>query len=60
MPPCITFLEYEKAFERVHHQKLWNILMARGVPVHLLKAIKSLCANKRIFIDIRQKVSALY
>ena len=31
------FIYYAKAFDHVHHNKLWNILQEMGIPDHLLR-----------------------
>jgi len=38
----IAFLDLEKAFDRVNQNQLWQILNKRGIPFHLVEAIKSL------------------
>ena len=36
------FIEYTKAFDCVDHNKLWNILQAMGIPVHLTCLLRNL------------------
>ena len=31
----ICFIDYAKAFDRVDHNKLWNVLKEMGIPDHL-------------------------
>ena len=37
----MTFLDIEKAFDRVNRNKLWQILNKRGIPYHLIEVIKA-------------------
>jgi hypothetical protein len=41
-PLYMPFLDYEKAYDGVNRQKLWEILKSYGAPKSLLTAIKSL------------------
>lgn len=42
----MCFIDYSKAFDCVDHNKLWNILMEMGVPLHLVTLMKSLYTNQ--------------
>ena len=39
------FIDYVKAFDCVHHNKLWKILKEMGVPDHLVCHLRNLCAG---------------
>ena len=41
-PLYLLFLDFEKAYDRVKRQNLWEILMHLQVPNNLINAIKSL------------------
>ena len=38
-PVFLCFLDLEKAFDRVNHFKLFNILLKRGMPHHLIRSL---------------------
>ena len=40
------FIEYAKAFDCVHHNKLWKILKEMGIPDHLICLLKHLYAGQ--------------
>ena len=39
------FIDYEKAFDCVDHNKLWNILKEMGIPDHLTCLLRNLYAG---------------
>ena len=39
------FIDYAKAFDCVHHNKLWKVLKEMGIPDHLTCLLKNLCAG---------------
>ena len=43
----ITFVDFQKAFDSVHHAKMMKILSAYGIPDELVKAISLLYENTR-------------
>ena len=43
----ITFVDFRKAFDSVHRDKMMNILSAYGIPDELAKAISLLYENTR-------------
>jgi sorting nexin-29 len=59
-PTYIAFIDYEKAFYTISRTKLWKALNSKGIPQHLIRAIKSLCVNTKINISMRNKTSANY
>ena len=40
------FIDYAKAFDCVHHNKLWKILKEMGIPDHLICLLKNLHADQ--------------
>ena len=40
------FIEYAKAFDCMYHNKLWKILKEMGIPDHLTRLLKNLCAGQ--------------
>ena len=38
----ICFIDYAKAFDCVHHNKLWTILQEMGIPDHLTCLLRNL------------------
>ena len=37
---CINFIDFQKAFDRVHRESLWKILQAYGLPPKIINLIK--------------------
>lgn len=52
LPTYIIFIDYEKAFDNVCRNKLWIIMKQKGIPQHLISAIKSLYVENKIRIGI--------
>ena len=40
----VCFIDYAKAFDCVHHKKLWKILKEMGIPDHLIYLLRNLYA----------------
>ena len=40
------FIDYDKAFDCVDHNKLWKILKEMGMPDHLTCLLRNLCAGQ--------------
>ena len=40
------FIDYDKAFDCVHHNKLWQILKEMGIPNHLTSLLRNLYAGQ--------------
>jgi hypothetical protein len=45
------FVDYEKAFDRVNRNKFWSIMIKRGFPQHLIRAVQSLYHETQIIIE---------
>ena len=41
-----TFIDYDKVFDCVDHNKLWEILKEMGIPVHLTCLLRNLYAGQ--------------
>ena len=41
-----SFIDYVKAFDCVHHNKLWKILQVMGIPDHLICLLRNLYAGQ--------------
>ena len=40
------FIDYAKAFDSVNHNKMWKILKVMGIPDHLTRVLRNLCAGQ--------------
>lgn len=49
-----------KAFDKVRRPLLWEILIKKGIPYHLIQVIKSLYAGTRICIDTGFKIGKTF
>jgi hypothetical protein len=49
LPLFILFVEYEKAYDNVNREKLWE-MMENNVPNYLLNTIKSIYRNTKVRI----------
>lgn len=43
----IHFVDFEKAFDSIHREGLWNILRMNGIPQHIVALIKTFYTNFR-------------
>ena len=53
----VNFIDYEKAFDSIHRDSLWQILRAYGIPQRIINIIKCFCSNFTCCIgqgDLRQ------
>lgn len=57
IPTCIAFIDYEKAFDTVKRDKLWEILIERGIPKHLITTIQCLYKNTTIKIKLNKGIT---
>jgi len=51
------FIDYEKAFDNIQGQILFNILKSRHIPDTLLKAIVDIYTQNKILIKFNNKIS---
>ena len=47
LPAVLTFIDFKKAFDSIHRNKMMNILKAYGIPPNLLNAIGNMYTNTR-------------
>ena len=47
------FIDYVKAFEYVHHNKLWKVLKEMGIPDHLSCLLRNVCAGQEAVVRTR-------
>ena len=54
------FIDYAKAFDCVHHNKLWKILKEIGIPDHLTCLLKNLYARQEatVRMDMEQWIGS--
>ena len=54
------FIDYAKAFDYVHHNKLWKILKEMGIPDHLTCLLRNLYAGQeaRVRVDMEQQTGS--
>ena len=52
------FIDYDKDFDRVHHNKLWEILREVGIPDHLTCFLKNLYAGPEA--TVRTALGTMY
>jgi hypothetical protein len=50
------FVDYEKYFDRLIRQKLWEILPRKGTPMHIVQVVKSLYKETLICVDMGNRV----
>lgn len=50
MPTYTAFVDFEKAFDKVDHMKLWSILHSNGYPRHLMEFVKILYNGRTILL----------
>ena len=48
LPLYLLFVDYEKAYDNINRQTLWEILKEYHIPLSLIEAIKSLYQNNRV------------
>ena len=54
------FIDYAKAFDCVHHNKLWKILKEMGIPDHLTCLLRNLYAGQKqqLELDMEKQILA--
>jgi hypothetical protein len=56
LPQFILFIDYEKAYDNVNRDKLWE-MMDNKIPNYLLNTIKSIYRNTKIRIKFNDDIS---
>ena len=54
------FIDYSKAFDSVHHNKLWNILKEMGIPDHLACLLRNLYAGQEATVRTGHGMTAWF
>ena len=54
------FFDYSKAFDCVHHNKLWNILKEMGIPDHLACLLRNLYAGQEATVRTGHGMTAWF
>ena len=54
---CFCFIDYAKAFDCVHHNKLWKILKEMRIPDHLTCLLRNLCAGQEAIVRTGHKTT---
>ena len=42
IPTYIAFIDFKKAFDSVDRDKLWTIMLSKGIPTHLITIIQKI------------------
>ena len=50
LPTYITFIDFEKAFDRVKWSKLWAVMERQESPQHLIRVLQTLYMENKILI----------
>ena len=48
----LCFIDYAKAFDCVHHNKLWKVVQEMGIPDHLTCLLRNLYASQEATVRI--------
>jgi len=56
----MCFVDFEKAFDRVNHNKLWQTMVDMGFASHLVALIRSLYDNQRSNVRIHGDTSGWF
>ena len=56
-PVYAVFIDVKKAYDRIHHGKLFNKLLSRGIPIYIVKIIAFWYMNQQIQIRWGQQYS---
>jgi len=46
-PLYMSFVDFEKAFDKVNHKKLWKVMVDMGFAKHLVALIQALFENQK-------------
>ena len=56
----LCFIDYTKAFDCVHHKKLWKILKEMAIPDHLTCLLRNVYAGQEATVRTVEYVKAVY
>jgi len=57
IPTYIAFIDFKKAFDSVDRDKLWTIMLSKGIPTHLVTMIQKLYTENVIRVNAGNGIS---
>jgi len=57
IPTYIGFIDFKKAFDSVDRDKLWTIMLSKGIPTHLIKLIQEIYTENIIRVNAGNGIS---
>jgi hypothetical protein len=57
IPTYIAFIDFRKAFDSVDRDKLWTIILNKGIPTHLITVIQTTCTENIIRVNVGNGIS---
>jgi len=57
IPTYIAFIDFKKAFDSVDRDKLWTIMLSKGIPAHLITIIQSVYMENIIRVNAGNGIS---
>ena len=59
-PLYMCFVDFEKAFDKVNHKKLWKVMVDTGFAKHLVALIRALYENQKSNVRIHGETSGWF
>jgi len=59
-PLYMCFVDFEKAFDKVNHKKLWKVMVDMGFAKHLVALIRALYENQKSNVRIHGETSGWF
>ena len=56
-PTYIAFVDFKKAFDSVGRDKLWTIMLIKGIPTHLITIIRKIYMKNIIRVNVGNWIS---
>jgi sorting nexin-29 len=57
IPTYIVFIDFKKAFDSVDRDKLWIIMLSKGIPTHLITTIQKIYTENIIRVNTGNGIS---
>ena len=57
IPTYIAFNDFKKAFDSLDRDKLWNIMLRKGIPTHLITVIQKIYMDNTIRVNVDNGIS---
>jgi len=57
IPIYIAFIDFKKAFDSVDRDKLWTIMLSKGIPTHLITIIQKIYMENIIRVNAGNGIS---